>query len=156
MADLKSWDFQLPRFSIFFCQNVRIGPWVGRIDWCEGLNLYGWETVLCKLKNRKKNAFFVFLGCFWAYVGQPKDHMGWATSMFFKLIILEIFTIFFWKLAVLQISVFLSRPFWKKQDWKRVSDLNREFKYFSIINGRQRPKLQIPDFIKLKKKLHIC
>ena len=24
---------------------------------------------------------FVFLGCFWAYVGQPQDHIGWATPM---------------------------------------------------------------------------
>ncbi len=34
-----------------------------------------------KKKNLEKKAFFVFLGCFWAYVGQPHDHIGWATSM---------------------------------------------------------------------------
>ena len=48
------------------------------------LNLYGREAVWHKLKNRQKqakNAFFVFFGCFWAYVGQPHDHIGWATSM---------------------------------------------------------------------------
>ena len=28
-----------------------------------------------------KNSFFVFLGHFWAYVGQPHGHKGWATSM---------------------------------------------------------------------------
>ena len=30
-----------------------------------------------------KNAFFVLFGCFWAYVGQPHGHIGWATSMSF-------------------------------------------------------------------------
>ena len=44
------------------------------------LNLYGLEAVGHKLKTGK-NAFFVFLGHFWAYVGQPQDHIGWATSM---------------------------------------------------------------------------
>ena len=28
-------------------------------------------------------AFFVFLGCFSPYVGQPHGHIGWATSMAF-------------------------------------------------------------------------
>ena len=28
-----------------------------------------------------KKAFFVFLVRFWAYVGQPHDHINWATSM---------------------------------------------------------------------------
>jgi hypothetical protein len=44
------------------------------------LNLYGWETVRHKLKNRQKCIFCV-LGCFWAYVGQPHDQIDWATSM---------------------------------------------------------------------------
>ena len=34
-----------------------------------------------KKKNLEKKAFFVFLGCFWAYVGQPHDHIGWDKSM---------------------------------------------------------------------------
>ena len=54
-----------------------------------GLNLYGGEAVRHKLKNRQKqakNAFFVFFGHFWAYVGQPHDHIGWAPSMPFALI----------------------------------------------------------------------
>jgi hypothetical protein len=39
----------------------------------------------CSLKAQKqaKNAFFVFLGCFRAYVGQPHNHIGWATPMSF-------------------------------------------------------------------------
>ena len=38
------------------------------------LNLYGHEAVQPKLKK-------VFLALFWAYVGQPDDHTGWATLM---------------------------------------------------------------------------
>ena len=32
-------------------------------------------------QKQPKNAFFLFLGCFCPYVGQPHDHLGWATSM---------------------------------------------------------------------------
>ena len=46
-----------------------------------GLNLYGIEAVRHKLRNRQKMYFWCFLGHFWAYVGQPNGHMGWATSM---------------------------------------------------------------------------
>ena len=46
------------------------------------LNLYGHETVQRKLKNRQEMGF-VFFGCFWAYVRQPHNHIGWATSMTF-------------------------------------------------------------------------
>jgi hypothetical protein len=41
------------------------------------LNLYGWETDQRKLKNRQKMQFL----CFCPYVGQPHDHIGWATSL---------------------------------------------------------------------------
>ena len=52
--------------------------------------------------------------------------------------------------------VWSKHVFWMKQDWKRASDLNREIKYFfkSIIDGKQGSKLQILNFMKLKKKLH--
>jgi hypothetical protein len=39
------------------------------------------EAVRHKLRNRQKMHVFVFLVCFWAYVGQPHDYIGWATSM---------------------------------------------------------------------------
>ena len=32
-------------------------------------------------QNQAKIAFFVFLGCFWAYVWWPHAHIGWATTM---------------------------------------------------------------------------
>ena len=30
---------------------------------------------------RAKTAFFMFLALFWAYIGQPDDHIGWVTLM---------------------------------------------------------------------------
>ena len=90
------------------------------------LNLYGCEAVWHKLENRQKmqakNAFFVFLGHFWANVRQSHDHIGWATSIpspsiwatsipFPSIVpiqgpIPEIFTKKYGELAVLKISVF--------------------------------------------------
>ena len=35
-------------------------------------------------QKQGKNAFFVFLDHFWAYVGQPHGHIGWAASMPFS------------------------------------------------------------------------
>jgi hypothetical protein len=61
-----------------FVKIVWTGSWVSRIDWCKG-HLYGGETVWHKLKNSLKNV----LGCFWAYVAQPHNHIGWATSKSF-------------------------------------------------------------------------
>jgi hypothetical protein len=31
---------------------------------------------LIDAQKQAKNAFFVFLGCFWAYGGQPHNHIG--------------------------------------------------------------------------------
>ena len=68
----------------FFMKFSWIGPWVSRIDWCEG-HWFGSTYMVVRLSNISsktgKNSFFVFLGCFWAYAGQPHNHKGWATSM---------------------------------------------------------------------------
>ena len=80
--------FQLCQFSIFFMKISWIGPWISRIDWCKGhwcgstyiQLMWSWGCSTWAQKQAK-NAFFVFLGCFWAYVGQPHDHIGWATPM---------------------------------------------------------------------------
>ena len=40
--------------------------------------LWGCPTYAQK---QAKNAYLVFLGCFWAYVGQPHDQIDWATPM---------------------------------------------------------------------------
>ena len=36
---------------------------------------------LTEAQKQAKNAFFVLLGHFWAFVGQPHGHISWATSM---------------------------------------------------------------------------
>ena len=57
-----------------------IGPWVSRIDQCEGqtiiYKLSGFEAVRHKLKNGLKTQKMHFFACFRAYVGQPHDHKG--------------------------------------------------------------------------------
>ena len=70
------------------------------------------------IKNRQKIAFFVF-GHFWAYVGQPYGHIGWATSMPFASINFTNLRINPWNFhkKILRIGdfekrCFLSWPFW--------------------------------------------
>ena len=73
------------------------------------------QLRLSNISSKTGNAFFVFLGCFWVYVGQPHEHIGWATSMPFA----SIYPIHprtnpwnfgkkYWELLVLKNSVFLS------------------------------------------------
>ena len=70
------------------------------------LNLYGCEAVRHKRKNSLKNTKNPFFACFWAHVGQPHNHIGWATSMPFASINpthlrtnLKIFMKKYWELA---------------------------------------------------------
>ena len=61
-----------------------IGPWVSMIDTMQRalvwLNQYGRKVSDVSWKQHKntKNAFFV---CFWAYVWQSLNSIGWSTSM---------------------------------------------------------------------------
>jgi hypothetical protein len=76
--------FKTSNSQKFFAKILWIGPWVSRIDWCEGHwcgSTYMVERLSDISPKQPKNSFFVFLGCFWAYVGQLHDHMDWATSM---------------------------------------------------------------------------
>ena len=43
------------------------------IDVAQRIWLWGCPT---KAQKQPKNAFFVFLGCFWAYVGEPHGHIN--------------------------------------------------------------------------------
>ena len=64
----------------------------GLVLWLVGLNdakpidlaqsIWRWGCLKKALKQAK-NVFFVFLGPFRAYVGQPQGHIGWAISMGF-------------------------------------------------------------------------
>ena len=85
---------------------------------------WGWPTYAQK---QTKNVFFVFSGCFWAYVGQPHDLISWAVPMPFASInstnprsnpwefhekILRIGGAGKWVFFEAAILNFLSRPFW--------------------------------------------
>ena len=79
--------------------------------------LWGCPTYAQK---QAKNAFLVFLGCFWAFVGQPHNYIGWARPMPFVSINStnprtnpwnfhrkKFENLPFWKMAILK-----NRPFW--------------------------------------------
>ena len=57
-----------------------------KIDWCKG-QWCGSTYMVVRMSDVSskidKNAFFVVLGCFWAYVRQLHHLIGWATSMLF-------------------------------------------------------------------------
>jgi hypothetical protein len=76
--------FNSPNTQYFFMKILWIGPRVSRIDWCEGHwcgSTYMVVRVSDISSNTGKKCIFCFLGHFWAYVGQPHDHIGWAKSM---------------------------------------------------------------------------
>ena len=67
----KIWVFQNRQFSIFFVKISGIGPWLSRIDWCEGywcgstcmvVRLAGIST---KLSKNTKKKFCLFLSLCW-------------------------------------------------------------------------------------------
>ena len=88
---VKKWPTQ--KTEIFITTNSQylfpkiswIGSWICTIDWCKG-HWCGSTYMVLRLSNISsktgKNAFFVFLG----HVGQPLDHIGWATSIYFSTI----------------------------------------------------------------------
>ena len=103
------------------------------------LNLY--EAV--------QHAFLVFLGCFWAYAGQPHNHIGWAASMPFASINSTNPTTNPWNFhkKILRIGragklPFFKRPFWffsfKKKiiiasiQWKDLSQYKRTLEYLTL------------------------
>ena len=80
MADSKKLSFSTTtKSSAIVAKILQIGPWVSRIDSCEGHQSDATYMAL-RLSNvspkRAKIAFFVFLALFWAYIGQPDGHMG--------------------------------------------------------------------------------
>ena len=84
MADWKKLIFQNRQFSRFFRENFMLGL-VGLndakpIDLAQPIWRWG---CLKKALKQAKNVFFVFLGPFRAYVGQPQGHIGWAIWMGF-------------------------------------------------------------------------
>ena len=105
-----------------------IGPWVNRIDWCEG-HWFGSTYMAMRLseissKTGKKCIFCDFR------LFLPLPQTTSQAYIYFELhqcpshqsILLtqgripEIFTKFFWELAILKNSGFLSQPFFKKKN----------------------------------------
>ena len=73
-------SFSIPLIlNIFFWkfQGLHIGPWASRINWCER-HWCGSTYMVVWLSDISSKA-----GCFRAYVRQPDNHIGWATSMSF-------------------------------------------------------------------------
>ena len=68
--------------SYFFPKISGIGPCVSRINWCERQRCDSIYMVvrLSDVTTGKKCIFCVF-ACFRPYIGQPDNHLGWATSL---------------------------------------------------------------------------
>ena len=85
MANSKKISFSSSANSqYFFMKFTWFGPWVSRIDWCEGY-WCGSTYMVVRLSDISsktgKICVFVFLGCFWAYVGQPHNHTNASWSL---------------------------------------------------------------------------
>ena len=111
-------------FWYFFMKFLWFGPWVSRIDWCEE---HWCDSTYMVMRLSNISSKTVFLGCFWAYVGQPHDHISWAIPMPFSSInstsprtnpwkfhekILRIGGAGKWGFFEAAILNFLSWPFW--------------------------------------------
>ena len=73
--------------------------------------IWRWGCLKKALKQAK-NVFFVFLGPFRAYVGQPQGHIGWAISMGFASF--NPVGQWFADLSLGHIKLFSTELFWKK------------------------------------------
>ena len=85
MADSKKLSFSTsskaeqipPKFHGFVLGLVGLNDAKG-IDFAQPIRPWG---CLTHAPKQAKNAFFVFFACFRPYVGQPDDHIGWASSI---------------------------------------------------------------------------
>ena len=93
------------------------------------LNLYGCETVQHKLKNRH-----VYLACFWAYVGQPLNPIGWATSMIFISInpTNPRTNLWYFCQKILRVGDFENLSFYELAIWEKKIKRN----FFSLIRSK--------------------
>ena len=74
---------RLANSQYFFLKISGIGAWMCRTDWWEGHWCCSTYLVvrLSDISSKTgKNAFFVFLGCFWAYAGQLHNHIASINS----------------------------------------------------------------------------
>ena len=117
------------KFSIFF-HEIFMDPLVSRIDWCKrhwNVSTYMVARLSDISSKTDKKCVFCVFRLFWAYVGQPHDHISWAKPMPFASInstnprtdpwefhekILRIGGAGKWGFFEAAILNFLSRPFW--------------------------------------------
>ena len=123
MADSKKPHFPAPPILNIFLWNF-YGLVLGLVELIDAkgigvAQLIWWWGCPTYAQKQAKNAFFVFLDCFWAYVGQPHHHISWATPMPFASINSTNPRTDPWKFheKILRIGGagkwdFLSRPFW--------------------------------------------
>ena len=82
MADSKKQCFSKSPILNIFLWNF-YGSVLGLVRLIDAKGIDVAQPIWPWAQKQAKNAFFVFLGRYWAYVGQPHNHIGWATSMFF-------------------------------------------------------------------------
>ena len=143
----------------FFMKISWVGPWVSRIDWCEG-HWWGSMYVAVRLSDISsetgKKSIFGVLGCFWAYARQPHSHKSWDKPMPFASInftnprtnpwkfhekILRIGGAGKWDFFEAAILNFLSRPFWilffASYQWK-TQPIYMRYHFFCTMDGFSR------------------
>ena len=77
----KSQFFKSTNSEHFFTKISGNGPWVSRSNSCIGKGCSLTYMVIRLSNKRGKNAFLVFFALNWPFVGQPDNHIGWATSL---------------------------------------------------------------------------
>ena len=83
MAAPKKLFFKIANSRNFFVKISEIGPWVSRIERCEGhwcSSMYMAVRLSDKSSKTAKKQKKCIFSHFRAYVGQPQCHIGWATS----------------------------------------------------------------------------
>ena len=73
--------FKITNSQNFVAKILWIGLLNNSIDWCKGHWCGSIYMVMRLSEVSSKHAKSPFFGCFWAYVGQPHDHIPWAKSM---------------------------------------------------------------------------
>jgi hypothetical protein len=159
MADSKIGHFsKSPILNIFLWKFTGLVLGLVGLNVAKGIKLaqpirpWGCPTKAQKWPKKTKNPFF---DCFWAYVGQPHDHIGWATSMpfasfnstnprtsplnFHK----KISRIGDFKKWLLKNDLFLSRPVWfffASFPWKlaQIYMVERMAWNFDVLPGFQK------------------
>ena len=77
----KSQFFKSTNSQHFFTKISENGPWVSRRNSCIGQGCSSTYMVVRLSNKRAKTTKNAFLPLKWPFVGQPDNHIGWATSL---------------------------------------------------------------------------